>query len=176
MKKKDVLIRRVVRILLWTSFAVYLLVLVKLLFLDGRHPFDISFGEFVRHSNWIPFRTVVGYLQRLSANSINLDIVVRNLLGNLILFFPMGCYLPCLGRWLAPLWKRLLLLVGMILGVEVLQLILRVGFFDVDDVIFNFFGGAVASLLFMIPWLCRGLQRVYLLSGEGEKEGNLLFC
>ena len=47
---------------------------------------------------------------------------------------------------------------GLSLGVEVFQLLTRVGSFDVDDLLLNTIGGILGYVLFLI---CNGIRRKY---------------
>jgi glycopeptide antibiotics resistance protein len=53
-------------------------------------------------------------------------------------------------------------LLGMILAVELLQPLLRVGFLDVDDVILNFAGAMVGVGVVRIPAVNRLLRKLYV--------------
>ena len=159
-----------VRALVWTTFGIYCFFLLKLLFLEGRvvrH--DLNVIAYLKHSNWIPMRTIVGYFQKLSEDRINTDTVVRNILGNLVVFLPMGCYLPCLGCFFRSKGRCLTVLLGMIVSVEILQILLRIGFFDVDDILFNFLGGLVGVMLVSMAPLQRWLKRLSVIPQTGEK-------
>lgn len=46
--------------------------------------------EHLQMCNFIPLRTVINYIVLLRQNNINIDIVVKNLIGNFILFVPMS--------------------------------------------------------------------------------------
>ena len=153
------------RALLWCSFALYCLFLIKLLFLEMR--IQYSFSAIWHYMNLIPFKTLYDYAVRVAANSINTDVVVRNLIGNLIAFFPMGCYLPCLFQRLGKIKRFCRTLLGMLVGVELLQLLLRVGTFDIDDILFNF-GGAIAGFgIVHIPAVTKLLKKIHIFkSGE----------
>ena len=42
------------------------------------------------HMNLIPFKTIGGYVDAIVNQTINLNIPLENLLGNLLMFLPMG--------------------------------------------------------------------------------------
>jgi glycopeptide antibiotics resistance protein len=62
-----------------------------------------------------------------------------NLLGNILPFMPIGLLAPLVFRSVS--WQKALLL-GVVIGVsfEVMEVVFRVGIFDVDDVMLNAFG------------------------------------
>ena len=155
--------RKTVKILLYVFFVIYCLALVKFLLLDGRHIHtEATIGEFFSRSNFIPFKTVYDYIIRLKNDTINADIVIKNLIGNLIVLFPMGCFLPCMFAFFRKLWKALLLCFGIVLFVELLEPLLRMGYLDIDDFIFNLCGAGLGYLLVHIPFLNKLLKRTYL--------------
>ena len=154
--------RRLARTFLWGTFLLYTFVLIKLLFLRVR----FADTNLLHHINLIPFRTLFGYIEKIANNRINPDIAIENLIGNLILFFPMGCYLPCLSAKVRKLGKFLLILLGILVGAEVLQWLLCVGSFDVDDLIFNLFGAMMGYWTVRIPFVNRLLTRTYLYETE----------
>ena len=155
--------RKTVKILLYVFFVIYCLALVKFLLLDGRHVHtEATIGEFFSRSNFIPFKTVYDYIVRLKNDTINADIVIKNLIGNLIVLFPMGCFLPCMFAFFRKLWKALLLCFGIVLFVELLQLLLRMGSLDVDDFIFNLSGACLGYGFVHIPFLQKMLQKTLM--------------
>ncbi len=86
-------------------------------------------------ANFIPFKTIAPYLLGYKGWII----AGINLLGNIILLVPVGFLLPFLYPNVS--WKKSLVF-GVIAGLslEVLQVILRVGIFDIDDVMLNALG------------------------------------
>lgn len=85
--------------------------------------------------NFIPFKTIVPEL----VGRGNHFIAMVNLLGNLLPFIPIGLLPPLVVRPVS--WQKALLL-GVVTGVgfEVMEVVFRVGIFDVDDVLLNAFG------------------------------------
>ena len=157
---------KTIRILVWTSFVFYCLILIKLLFLDMR--IQYSYSVLWNHINLVPFKTFYDYIVKITTGRINTDVAVRNLVGNLVVFFPMGCYLPCLFRKLGKAKRFCLMMTGMLVGVELLQLLHCIGSFDIDDILFNF-GGAMAGFgIVHIPAVHRLLKKLQI-SGSGEK-------
>ncbi len=75
---------------------------------------------------------------------------LRIILLNILLFVPFGYLLPVLWKKADRWWKTMLLGFALSLAVELLQLVTRLGMFDVDDLINNTIGAGVGYLLF---WL-----------------------
>ena len=66
-------------------------------------------------------------------------VVAANLLGNILIFVPYGFFSMFLS-----------------LAVETVQLVTRVGSFDVDDILLNTIGGVLGYIAFV---LCNGIRR-----------------
>lgn len=125
------------------AFAAYCVVLAVLLF--GR-------TQMAGAVNLQPMETVCRYL-RLLRGDYRLElrlIAVVNLVGNMVLFVPMGYYLPRLWPKTRRLWRCLLLGAAIIMCVELVQLTARVGSCDVDDVLLNLPGIAVGYGLYRL--------------------------
>lgn len=118
-------------------FLLYALVMLWLLLLR-RTPRPISLEEAVQSStNLVPFATIRHQLRLLGGPWTGF--AVKNLVGNVVLFIPLG-FLPALGRSPRRSGWCLLLAALLIAAVEAAQLLLRVGSADVDDWLLNMLG------------------------------------
>lgn len=103
--------------------------------------------------NLVPFRTIWLYLS--PGTPVSLQARLINLLGNVAVFMPVGFLLPVVLRSCRRLLGLALWFLPFILLMETLQLVLRVGSFDVDDVLLNLLGvwaGALAlRVLLRVP-------------------------
>ena len=92
-------------------------------------------GAHTGPGNFVPFKTIAPQL----IGHGNHLIAMVNLMGNIIPFMPVGFLAPLVFRSVS--WQNALLL-GVFTGVsfEVMEVVFRVGIFDVDDVILNAFG------------------------------------
>ncbi len=154
--------KKVVRPILWAVFGFYCLVLIYILFLNRGSRSHYSYAQYFQaFTNFIPFKTIVEYIQRYSDGYWRLSTV--NLLGNLALFVPMGMALPCLSSKLNRFRKVVLCVLGMVVFVEVAQGILRVGSVDIDDVIFNVCGAMIGYGIVKIPFVNKLLLRADLI-------------
>ncbi|WP_249727583.1 VanZ family protein, partial [Bacillus paralicheniformis] len=70
----------------------------------------------------------------------NWDIIIVNLLGNLLIFTPMGFLLPLLSKKFRKTWVIICLGFFASLAVETIQFIFTVGSADIDDLILNTIG------------------------------------
>ena len=86
---------------------------------------------------------------------------------------PMGVLLPCVIRKLDRFWKVTLTVLGMVVMVEIVQGILRVGSVDIDDVIFNVVGAMIGYGLIRLPFIYNFFKKINLIKGKDsipEKE------
>jgi glycopeptide antibiotics resistance protein len=81
----------------------------------------------------------------------------------MLLFMPMAVFLPCLFRPMRKFWVFALVMGILLVAVEALQLLLRCGSCDVDDVLLNFVGTLVVYGVLKIPAVNRLLERLYLM-------------
>lgn len=153
--------KKFARPILWTVFIIYCLILVYVLFLSRGTRVGFTFAEYMRRfTNFIPFKTIIEYAQRYSNGYWRL--ATLNLLGNLALFVPMGMALPCLFKKLNRFCKVILTVLGMVVIVELVQGVLRVGSIDIDDVIFNVVGAMIGYGIIMIPFVHKLLVKAYI--------------
>jgi len=88
--------------------------------------------------NLVPLKTVRLFLD--FGNGLSLMDRSVNLIGNVVVFVPFGFMLPMLFVRLLS-WLRLTVyVVFIILILEMLQMVLHVGSFDVDDLLLNLLG------------------------------------
>lgn len=140
MKKEHV---KLIRIVSWGVFIVYLIALVYFLFFSeqmGRVPSD----EY--KYSLIPLREIRRYL--VYWREIGIRNVMLNLLGNVVCFVPFGFVLPIISRNQRKGSRILLLSFLCSLLVELIQLVSKVGSCDVDDLILNTLGGMLGYFVF----------------------------
>ncbi|WP_419875659.1 VanZ family protein [Candidatus Pristimantibacillus sp. PTI5] len=123
----------------------YALVMCWLLFYRNRY-----FGEGYSY-NLVPFFTIKKYI--VYHDHFNFDIWFKNLFGNIVLFMPIGLFLPLLNKK----YSRGIVLAAasilLITIVELTQMLTRVGSFDIDDIILNTLGALLG--LMMTKYLVR---------------------
>ncbi len=139
--------RLFVKVGLILVFCFYLLLLVKQVLFkypDAVSHFTLSYhGPYDDRHNFIPFKTIIYYL---FLADINFNIRVDNLFGNVMGFFPFGFVLPLLSKRFLRMNKVAAATFGLSLTFELLQLIFKIGSFDVDDLILNTLGGLLGYL------------------------------
>jgi glycopeptide antibiotics resistance protein len=151
--------KKLLRPLFYVTFGIYCIVLLSLLLLNRSSLYTKDFTEYARNCvNLIPFQTLFELFRRNAEQSINTDIVFDNAVGNFLLFLPMGFCLPCMSQNAKKLPRLLLSIFLLVLLIETLQLVFRVGSFDVDDILLNVAGSAVGYSIWRIEVVQRMLR------------------
>lgn len=149
---------KIVKLIVWASFLLYLAVVAGLVFFSRYRVgdvADVSIWEYARFQmNIVPFKTILEYIKVYYDGSMSKIVPLRNLIGNLIMFFPWGIYLPLFFKNLKQWKKYILVTVGLLLGIELVQFFARLGSFDIDDLILNLAGAMLGFLM----WKTRILQ------------------
>lgn len=135
----------ILKISIFIVFIYYSLILLYLLFIDGRHhiPVSTNYNLYLKENiSLIPFATIVRYINGFRYHTISKQYVAINLAGNVAAFLPMGIFLPVLFK---PMKKAKIFFPTVTLGiaaVEVTQLLTLTGSCDIDDLILNMIGAA----------------------------------
>ena len=154
-KTKDIHVKSQIRnFWLKILFIIYCLLLITILFLNneyrmGRFQNINTFSkEHFELSNIIPFATIRHYISRLLSNDINTSIVIINLATNLLLFAPMGFFIPILFESKIKNIRQFgIMIIILKIFVEILQFITYRGSTDIDDVILNTTGAIVVYIM-----------------------------
>ena len=129
----------------------YSAILVKVMVLKDvpmirMGPIMLNFGGTqVGDPNYIPFKTILPYL--LGDNGFLIGAL--NIVGNIAFLIPIGFLLPFVFAQID--WKKSLVvavLSGM--SIELTQVFLHIGIFDIDDVILNGFGVMVGYWMYVL--------------------------
>src|SRR4030095_5164341 len=140
------------RVIVTILLIAYIAILIKVMVLKDMPlvrigPLMLNFsGTDTGHApNFVPFKTILPYLLGYKG----LIIAGVNLVGNIALLVPIGFLVPFLYRKMT--WKKsLVLAVTAGLTIEVLQVVLGVGIFDIDDIILNALGVMIGYWVFSI--------------------------
>ncbi len=142
--------------LVWLIAAVYAAVMLLLLLNRESGISEPPYSpQLKKHFNLIPFHTITLFLRCLTPpyRPRLIRAAITNLLGNILLFIPLGLLPPLLWSWAGKLWKTLLLAAGIVTAIELLQIFLLVGTCDVDDLILNVTGATIGyGLCKLNPW------------------------
>lgn len=110
-----------------------------------------TFAERRYHYNLVPFQEIKrfwNYRQQLGVVA-----VVSNLFGNVAGFIPFGLILPVISRNVRDFFFITFSGFALSLCVETIQLISKLGCFDVDDLIMNTIGTAIGYVIFAVSYL-----------------------
>lgn len=133
-------------------FFCYLLALTYFLFFSEGFGRASAGREYAY--NLHPFREIRRFW--VYREKLGMIAVICNLAGNVAGFIPFGMILPVIWRKTDSFFRIMLLGFEFSLCVEIIQLVWKVGSFDVDDLILNTLGSVIGYLLFS---LCNVVRR-----------------
>lgn len=150
---------------------IYSVLLITLLFIDGnyrRFGFSVSKSitlfskeHFECYSNFVPFKTICSFVQRMNTGTINISIVLTNIIGNIIAFAPFGIFFPTIFKEkFKDIKKFTLLMVIIVFLVECIQFITLNGSFDIDDIILNVLGAIIMFCIMKIKIINNQLEKI----------------
>ena len=114
--------------------------------MKGVHGYEESIPRFsCRKRRNIHFHTE--YITAVADGSIR-GHAIRNLLGNLLLFFPMRFYIPFFLKKTGKIGIYSIIMATVIIVVEIIQLATQSGSLDIDDFILNFVGTLIGFIIF----------------------------
>ena len=122
-------------------------------------PIYIRLGYKLRWSNTtiniIPFAFIREYWKLVRDDSYFIKIAVKNIIGNILLFMPIGILLPLLNDKFQNMKKIGLLSFAFSLTIEILQLLemyfgMGLRMTDIDDLILNCCGGVIGFICYKV--------------------------
>ncbi len=140
----------------WLLFTAYLLLLVYFLF------FAEGFGRTSRPQdtyayNLEPFKEIRRFW--VYRDIVGIRSFLLNVVGNVVGFVPGGFFLPIVSRRSKKWYNTLIISFGFSLCVETVQLVWKVGSFDVDDIMLNVTGAVLGYILYRIVQKMRSWHR-----------------
>ncbi|TAH73840.1 MAG: VanZ family protein [Anaerolineaceae bacterium] len=146
-KLKEITKKRI-KIIGWVLFYIYILLLSYFLFFSERYGRDLVTQQYNLHlfkeiKRFIKYREQIGF-----------EGFIVNIFGNVIAFMPYGFLLPLLNKVYRKFYIIVILSFIFSLVIETAQLLLKVGVFDVDDILMNSLGGILGYLIF---WLIHSI-------------------
>ncbi len=134
------------KLLLEVCFIIYIILLFYFLFFSDKFGRTTSRQEYTY--NIIPFQEIRRFIKYREI--IGFESFMVNIAGNILAFCPFGFFLPILNDK-----KRGMLYVTLVsfefsLLIELVQLITRVGSYDIDDIILNTIGGILGYIIYCI--------------------------
>lgn len=165
---------RIHRTMIWL-FVFYILFVIKVVIL--KYPFERLYQitqtwtrevilEGLDTANFTLFKTIrmyIRYADRLNS--------VENLVGNVVVFIPLGIFLPMLFKTCRRFWETLMVSFICVSGIELFQLFSAFGAFDVDDILLNCVGAAMGYGIYDL--VRRTVGRRHLSGKEMQAENKL---
>ena len=135
----------------WALFLVYLALLVYFAI------FAESFGRVCAERDYVYNLELFKEIRRfcIYREQLGMEAFLLNVVGNVVAFVPCGFFLPIISRRGGKWYNAILLCFALSLCIEVVQLVFKVGSFDVDDLLLNTVGGALG---FVILWIARAFH------------------
>ena len=131
---------------LWVCFIAYLLLLGYMLF----------YSPYFGREGHATYRYNLNFLQEISRfymygmRTGNWDLFVLNVCGNIAVFIPIGLFLPKLLDSCKRFVLTTVLALELSFFIEIIQLVTRVGSFDVDDLFLNTIGAVCGFIIYKI--------------------------
>ncbi|MBO9128535.1 VanZ family protein [Bacillus sp. 165] len=105
----------------------------------------------------IPFKNSFDYIT--GSQRFNLDIIINNTVGNILIFLPLGMFLPILFKKYNMLSKVFISSIIISFLIEALQFSLQIGQFDIDDIILNTIGCIIGYFVIITIYKIRNLPK-----------------
>ena len=138
----------------WVLFLMYLCLLAYFMFFSesfGRTDTDRGYAY-----NLVPLKEITRYFRYY--RTLGMPLFLINIVGNMVAFMPFGFFLPIISRRSRKWYNTVSFGLIFSLILETLQLIFKVGSFDVDDMFLNTVGGIAGYILVII---CKAMRRVF---------------
>lgn len=133
------------------GFMVYTVLLVGILFFPIIYDKNIFFySDSIEFVNLIPFKTIK---ETIMTN--NPSLIINQILGNIIIFIPMGFSLPILLTKVKSLSRYFIMIPLISIFIESVQLLIDLTviksyrYCDIDDIILNTLGGILGIFIFL---------------------------
>jgi Glycopeptide antibiotics resistance protein len=132
----------------------YLLGLIYFLFFAENYGRTISREEY--QYNLRPFKEIMRFIKY--REELGMLAFASNIFGNVLGFIPLGLIFPIINKKARNFFFIAMISFEFSLLIETVQLVFKVGSFDVDDLILNTLGGMLGYLLF---YICNKIRRKY---------------
>ena len=143
-------------------FYVYIILLCYFLFFSEHYGRDFILKEYRYNLEFLKeIKRFIRYREL-----IGLESFVVNILGNVLAFAPFGFLLPHLNVKYRNFFYIAFLSMIFSLTVELTQMLLKVGIFDVDDILLNTIGGILGYLFYAI---CASMIRRQRLKNKKQR-------
>ena len=150
-KLKEIKLKDYVDILWKSMLPAYLFAVVNITFIDKIQGFSSGSGV-----NLLPFRSIEMLISNFIYSSPDMRLGLRLggeidfFIGNILLFVPFGFLIPAVFKNIDKYYKIFGVSLATVLLVEIMQVVLRVGSFDMDDIIYNVLGSILGYGIYLI--------------------------
>lgn len=128
-------------------FCIYCAMMLWLLFDRVGGIEGVPYWDQIRANlNLEPFHTIRLFLKVLGAQAYSSAALI-NLGGNVVMFIPLGFFLPRVFPALGKFWRTILITALIITAVELTQLFTLLGCCDIDDLILNVLGATLGFVI-----------------------------
>ena len=130
---------RYIKTMIMVIMVIYVMLLGYVFFIDSFKVMTLN--EYINTStNFVPLKSIMSYLHLLINGDISLIEIFFNLFCNIILYIPFGFVLPIINLELLKQHRLYKLMFTLIIIASLIQIILKIGFFDIDNVILQMIG------------------------------------
>jgi len=130
----------------WLLFYLYIILLFYFLFFSEHYGREHVFREY--RYNLVLFKEIKRFITY--RKQLGIESFVVNILGNILAFTPFGFMLPMLNMKYRRFFYVTFLSILFSFSIELIQLIFKVGIFDVDDMLMNTVGGILGYIAYKI--------------------------
>ena len=127
-------------------FYLYIIIIFYFVLLSERYGRETGYQT--SHVNLVLFKEIQRFWNY--RHLLSFEAVLTNLFGNIFAFSPFGFMLPIIAKngrgWIATVFSTFIFS----LVIESCQLFMKVGVFDVDDLLLNTVGGAIGYIAYRI--------------------------
>lgn len=138
--------KKAVRFGVKVFFYLYIIIIFYFVLLSERYGRETGYQT--SHVNLVLFKEIQRFWNY--RHLLSFEAVLTNLFGNIFAFSPFGFMLPIIAKngrgWIATVFSTFIFS----LVIESCQLFMKVGVFDVDDLLLNTVGGAIGYIVYRI--------------------------
>lgn len=148
----------------------YMVLLISITFYIGRT--EIKFYDWWYAGQYEPFYTIISQLKYGSTTSI-----LKNVIGNSIMLIPSSFLLMIKNKKYNNIFKQLIIILPIIIGIELLQAFTHTGAFDIDDIILNYIGTVIFTFIITRFSIIDKIRNIFYTDFKlNEKIKYILFC
>lgn len=141
--------RKIQSVFLYAILIFYIILFLSIVVFKYVSPLEL-FSEnrtVYRSINILPFQTIKNYL--MGTVDVSHTVGFNNILGNIVLFIPLGIYIP-LFKINKKVFASFVSVFVISLSIEIVQYILSIGATDIDDILLNCAGGIIGILIYKL--------------------------